>query len=72
MSDVIFDDLQTRIERLVHTCHELREQNRRLEEKQTTLTQERDMLEEKHARARDKIEAILEQLKSVDAGNAYD
>lgn len=66
MSDVIFSDLETRIENLVRTCRQLREENAFLREMQEELEKDRYTLQEKHAQARHKVEQIVKQLQQLD------
>lgn len=67
MSDVIFSDLEARIENLVRTCRKLREENAFLREMQDELEKDRHVLQEKHAEARARVEQIVKQLQQLDA-----
>lgn len=67
MSDVIFSDLETRIEHLVRTCRKLREENAFLREMQEELEKDRFTLQEKHSQARAKVELIVKQLQQLEA-----
>lgn len=67
MSDVIFSDLEARIENLVRTCRKLREENAFLREMQDELEKDRTALQEKHAEARARVEQIVKQLQQLDA-----
>lgn len=67
MSDVIFTDLEARIENLVRTCRKLREENAFLREMQEELEKDRATLQEKHAEARARVEMIVKQLQQLDA-----
>jgi uncharacterized protein (TIGR02449 family) len=66
MTDIIFTDLEARIEHLVRTCRKLREENAFLREMQEELEKDRFTLQEKHAQARARVEQIVKQLQQLD------
>lgn len=66
MSDILFNDLEARIEVLVKTCQQLRKENALLKDSRDEFELECEELREKHALARSKIEKIVEQLKSME------
>ncbi|NIR59377.1 MAG: TIGR02449 family protein [Gammaproteobacteria bacterium] len=60
--------LEARIEELIRTCDRLRDENRSLREQQEALMGERARLIEKTELARNRVEAMINRLKSMEHG----
>ncbi len=71
MAELTLDELANKINTLVQSCQELREENARLRKQYLQLEQENLSLRQKQSQARDKVEHILRQVHSVDAGEDY-
>lgn len=61
--------LEVRVEELIRTCTQLKEENRSLRTHQDTLTTERANLIEKTELARSRVEAMITRLKSMEPGS---
>ncbi len=61
--------LEVRVEELIRTCAQLKEENRALRTNQDALTTERASLIEKTELARNRVEAMITRLKSMEAGS---
>ncbi len=68
MSEFILENLESRITTLVQNCHDLRNENARLRKQSLQFEQENLSLRQKQAQARDKVEHVLRQVQSIDAG----
>lgn len=68
MSEFILDDLESRIKNLVNSCQALREENAKLRKQYLQIEQENLSLRQKQLQASDKVEHILRQVQSIDAG----
>ncbi len=66
MAEILFQDLETRIEHLISTTRKLKEENAFLKEMVDELEKERLEWQEKHTQARARIEKVLEHLKAMD------
>ncbi|MBK1733728.1 TIGR02449 family protein [Halorhodospira abdelmalekii] len=69
MSDNSIEELarlEQRIDRLVHECVRLREENHRLRQSQEQLAADRATLHEKNEHARAQIEAMISRLKAME------
>jgi len=60
--------LESRIRDLVVLCQHLREENTSLQTRQGTLVSERAALIEKNESSRNRVEAMIAQLKSMETG----
>jgi len=61
--------LEEKIDILIHTCKQLAEENKVLRESQVNLVSERATLLEKNLLARKRIETMIDRLKSMEAGS---
>jgi len=61
--------LEARIDELVRACVHLKEENRILKSRQSTLVAERAALIEKTEMAKSRVEAMITRLKSLEAGS---
>jgi cell division protein ZapB len=61
--------LEVKIDTLIHTCEQLAEENKVLRESQANLVSERATLLEKNLLARKRIETMIDRLKSMEAGS---
>lgn len=68
MGKVKLESLEARIDALIRTCDQLREENRVLREQQTHLTTERAALIEKSELARTRVEAMIARLRAMESG----
>jgi cell division protein ZapB len=62
-----FEDLEQRVDKLIHKCARLEEENRALRHQQTHLTTERAALIEKSELARSRVESMISRLKAMEA-----
>lgn len=60
--------LEKRVDDLARLCDQLREENRVLRESQESLNAERAALLEKNEKARARIEAMINRLKTMEQG----
>lgn len=60
--------LEERVDELVRLCEQLREENRVLRDSQESLNAERATLLEKNEKARARIEAMINRLKTMEQG----
>jgi len=62
------DTLERRVEELIRTCRQLREENASLRARQDHLVAERAELIEKTELARSRVESMITRLKSMEEG----
>jgi len=60
------DTLERQVEKLIHTCHQLREENDSLRTQQEQLVAERAGFIEKTESARSRVETMISRLKSIE------
>jgi len=60
------DELERRVDALVHLCKRLREENASLRVRQEVLVSERGELIEKNEQARSRVEAMLSRLRAME------
>jgi cell division protein ZapB len=60
--------LERRLEELMATVHQLKEENRSLRNRQDTLSAERSALLQKNEQVRARVEAMIGRLKSMEHG----
>jgi len=60
------DTLERQVEELIHTCHQLREENDSLRTKKEQLVEERAGFIEKTESARSRVETMISRLKSIE------
>jgi cell division protein ZapB len=60
--------LERRIEELIHTVQQLKEENRALRQRQEILTGERTALLQRNEQARARVEAMIGRLKAMEHG----
>lgn len=58
--------LETRVEELIRACGHLKDENKKLRERQDALVQERSELLEKTNLARTRVDAMITRLKSLE------
>jgi cell division protein ZapB len=58
--------IERRLEELVATIHQLKEENRALRQRQDTLTNERANLLQKNEQVRARVEAMIGRLKAME------
>ncbi len=68
MEKLAVQSLEAQIDALIQICNQLADENRALRENQTHLMTERATLLEKNALARNRIEAMIARLKSMEMG----
>lgn len=68
MEKVDLQPLEARIDALIRTCDDLKEENRALRDQQAHLITERAALIEKSEMARTRVEAMIARLKSMELG----
>ena len=61
--------LEIRIDELIKTCEQLKEENRLLHAQQQTYGNERATLLDRQEQARVKVEAMLRKLKSIESNS---
>ena len=66
MTDIELKKLETRVDGLLQTCDKLVNENRLLRQQQQTLVTERAGLIEKNQLARNRIEAMITRLRSLE------
>jgi len=66
MSSDNLQSLAQKIDRLIAICDQLQAENRALKERESTLLRERSKLIEKTDTARNRVEAMISRLKSLD------
>lgn len=62
------DRLAKRLDDLVLTCNQLKEENRSLRQRQDALTAERATLLQKNEQVRARVEAMIGRLKAMEHG----
>jgi len=67
MSQAKLDQLAARLDQLIRLCDRLHQENQALREKEASWTRERSRLIEKNELARNRVEAMIERLKSLEA-----
>jgi cell division protein ZapB len=60
--------LESRVNELIRTCHHLKEENKSLRSRQEQLVAERAALIDKTELARNRVEAMIQRLKSLETG----
>jgi cell division protein ZapB len=60
--------LESRVNELIRTCHHLKEENKSLRSRQDQLVAERAALIDKTELARNRVEAMIQRLKSLETG----
>ena len=68
-ADLELKKLEARIDELIRVCERLGEENRALRTSQRGLQMERANLLEKNDRARNRVEAMIMHLSSMDQGS---
>ncbi len=68
MEKLDLQSLEAQVNALIQICNQLADENRVLRETQTHLIAERAELLDKNAIARDRIEAMIARLKSMEVG----
>lgn len=68
-ADLELKKLEARIDELIRICERLGEENRALRTSQRTLQMERAGLLEKNDRARNRVEAMIMHLNSMEHGS---
>lgn len=66
MAKFDLDRLERQIDTLIQQCRELRVENKSLQDKERRLLAERAELMDQNIRARDKLEAVIGRLKSME------
>ena len=61
--------LEARVDELIKSCSELREENRALRNQQDNLIAERASLIEKSELARSRVESMIARLKAMELGS---
>lgn len=69
MADIDLKKLEARIEELIATCSDLKNENSSLRSRQESLVAERADLIEKTELARTRVEAMISRLKSMESGS---
>lgn len=67
MSDDLLLALETKLDRLIHLCHQLQQENNLLKAREEEWQQERTRLIEKNELARNRVEAMIAHLKNLDS-----
>lgn len=60
--------LEVRVEELIRACAHLKDENKTLRAQAEQLSTERDKLVESNSQARARVEAMVDRLKSIEAG----
>ncbi|CAA0079688.1 Uncharacterised protein [BD1-7 clade bacterium] len=66
MDDQQLRQLETKVNELIRLCETLNDENHALNDREAAWQQERSKLIEKNNMARDKIEAMINRLKSLE------
>jgi len=66
MDDKNFAALESKIDDLIHLCGSLEQENKTLKARQDAWEQERAQLMEKNDLARNRVEAMINHLKTLD------
>lgn len=66
MASFDIDELERRVEALVHLCRRLKDENASLRARQETLVSERGELIEKNEQARSRVESMLSRLRAME------
>lgn len=61
--------LEARVSELIRTCQQLKDENKSLHSRQDQLVAERAALIEKTELARNRVEAMIQRLKSLETGS---
>jgi cell division protein ZapB len=69
MAELDLRKLEERVEELIRTCGQLKNENTTLRHRQEALVNERAALIEKTEMARNRVEAIIARLKSLETGS---
>ncbi|WP_423896240.1 TIGR02449 family protein [Candidatus Pelagadaptatus aseana] len=66
MTDQLLQTLESKLEQLLTRCNRLQEENQAYRAKETEWQQERTRLVEKNELARNRVEAMITRLKSLE------
>ena len=66
MANFDIDEFERGVERLIHLCHRLQEENASLRARQEALAAERGDLIEKTEQAHSRVEAMLSRLRAME------
>ena len=61
------DKFEEKLDRLIELCHQLKQENQALREREAGLLGERSQLIEKNEMARQKIETMINRLRNLSA-----
>lgn len=67
--DLELKKLETRLDELVSTCGQLKEENRSLRQRQDALINERANLLQKNEQVRARVEGMITRLKAMEHGS---
>jgi cell division protein ZapB len=68
MQQVDLENLEAKVEDLIRTCNQLRQENLALQNQQSNLLAERAALIEKSELARSRVEAMIARLRAMEIG----
>ena len=69
ISEEEFQRLEIRIDELIQTCEQLKEENRLLKAQQQSYSSERAKLLDKQEEARHRVETMINRLKALEAAS---
>lgn len=69
ISEEEFKGLEIRIDELIQTCEQLKEENRLLKAQQQSYSSERAKLIEKQEEARSRVETMINRLKALETSS---
>jgi len=69
ISEEEFKRLEIRIDELIQTCEQLKEENRLLKAQQQSYSSERAKLLEKQEEARSRVETMINRLKALETSS---
>ena len=69
ISEEEFKRLEIRIDELIQTCEQLKEENRLLKAQQQSYSSERAKLLDKQEEARHRVESMINRLKALETAN---
>jgi len=64
--EIALQNLEQKIDTLVHICQQLHDENLQLKNKQNELLQQRSSLLEKNEKAKSRVEAMISRLKVME------
>lgn len=67
MSDQLLQTLESKLEQLLSLCDRLQQENQSYKQQETEWQQERTRLIEKNELARNRVEAMITRLKSLES-----